>query len=83
MTEEDIRDIARTAAREAVHEMMIGLGADVSNPAAMIEMQKDFQSLREWRQSMQAVRRHGLITAVGVIVVGVLGIIYMNFGSRP
>jgi hypothetical protein len=83
MTEDEIRDIARTAAREAVHEVMISLGADVSNPAAKIEMQKDFQSLREWRQSMQAVRRHGMLTAVGVIVVGVLGIIYMNFGSRP
>jgi len=83
MTEEEIRDIARTAAREAVHEVMISLGADVSNPAAKIEMQKDFQSLREWRQSMQAVRRHGMLTAVGFIVVGVLGIIYMNFGSRP
>ena len=56
---------------------------DVSNPAAKIEMQKDFQSLREWRQSMQAVRRHGLLTAVGIIVVGVLGLIYMKFGPRP
>ena len=83
MTEDEIRDVARTAAREAVHEMMIGLGADVSNPAAIIEMQKDFQSLREWRQSMQAVRRHGLITAVGVIVVGVLGLIYMSVSARP
>jgi hypothetical protein len=83
MTEEEIREIARTAAREAVHEMMIGLGADVSNPAAMIEMQKDFLSLREWRQSMASVRRHSLLTAVGVIVVGVLGIIYMSLGSRP
>ena len=83
MTEDEIRDVARTAAREAVHEMMIGLGADVSNPAAIIEMQKDFQSLREWRQSMQAVRRHGLITAVGVIVVGVLGLIYMSLSARP
>jgi len=83
MTQDEIREIARTAAREAVHEMMIGLGADVSNPAAKIEMQKDFQSLREWRQSMQAVRRHGLITAWGVIVVGVLGLIYMHFGSKP
>ena len=83
MTEDEIRDIARTAAREAVHELMISLGADVSNPAAKIEMQKDFQSLREWRQSMQAVRRHGLLTAAGVVVVGVLGVLYMNFTTRP
>ena len=83
MTEDEIRDIARTAAREAVHELMISLGADVSNPAAKIEMQKDFQSLREWRQSMLAVRRHSLLTAVGIVVVGVLGILYMHFGSRP
>lgn len=83
MTEDEIRDVARTAAREAVHEVMIAMGVDASNPAAMIEMQKDFLSLREWRQSMQAIRRHSLITAVGVIVMGVLGVIYMNFTSRP
>lgn len=83
MTEEEISDIARTAAREAVHEMMISLGADVSNPAAMIEMQKDFQSLREWRQSMESVKRHGLLTAVGIIVIGILGMIWMNFGAKP
>ena len=83
MTDDEIRDMARTVAREVVHEMMLTMGVDASKPAGLIEMQKDFQSLREWRQSMQAVRRHGLLTAVGIIVVGVLGLIYMKFGPRP
>jgi hypothetical protein len=82
MTDDEVREIARTAAREAVREMMIAMGVDTSNPAAIIEMQKDFQSLRDWRQSMQAVRRHGLMTAIGVLTVGTLGLIYMHFMHR-
>jgi hypothetical protein len=82
MTDDEVREIARTAAREAVREMMIAMGVDTSNPAAIIEMQKDFQSLRDWRQSMQAVRRHGLMTAIGVLTVGTLGMIYMHFMQR-
>jgi hypothetical protein len=83
MTDEEIRDMARTVAREVVHEMMLTMGVDASKPSGLIEMQKDFQSLREWRRSMESVRRHGLLTAVGVIVVGILGLIWMNFGKQP
>jgi hypothetical protein len=82
MNKEDIEDIARTAAREAIREMLIAMGVDTSNPAAMIEMQRDFQSLRSWRQSVQTIQRHSLVTAVGVIVVGLLGMIYMHFFHR-
>lgn len=76
---EETREIAQTAAREAVREMMIAMGVDTSSPEAMIEMQKDFQSLRAWRNSVQTVQRQGLITAVGFIIVGVLGILGMHF----
>ena len=82
MNKEDIEEIARTAAREAIREMLIAMGVDTSNPAAMIEMQRDFQSLRSWRESVQTIRRHSLVTAVGVIVVGLLGMIYMHFFHR-
>lgn len=83
MTDDEIRDMARTVAREVVHEMMLTMGVDASKPAGLIEMQKDFQSLREWRNSMDAIRRHGLLTAIGVIVVGILGLIWMSFGKQP
>lgn len=82
MTDDEIRDMARTVAREVVHEMMLTMGVDASKPAGLIEMQKDFQSLREWRNSMDAIRRHGLLTAIGVIVVGILGLIWMSFGKQ-
>jgi len=82
MTDDEIRDIARTAAREAVRETMLALGVDTSNPAAIIEIQRDFQSLRDWRRSMQAVKRQGLISAIGVLVVGIMGLIYMHFMQR-
>lgn len=79
MKEEEIRAIAKTVAKEAVREMMVAMGVDASKPEAMIEMQKDFQSLRNWRQSVDAIQRQGLLSAVGVIVVGLLGMIYMHF----
>jgi SpoVK/Ycf46/Vps4 family AAA+-type ATPase len=82
MNKEDIEDIARAAAREAIREMLITMGVDTSNHAAMIEMQRDFQSLRSWRQSVQTIQRHSFVTAVGVIIVGLLGMIYMHFFHR-
>ena len=83
MTDDEIRDMARTVAREVVHEMMLTMGVDASKPAGLLEMQKDFQSLREWRNSMDAIRRHGLLTAIGFIVIGILGLIWMSFGKQP
>lgn len=70
MTEDDARAIARATVRE----MLITLGADPDEPT---ELQKDFAFVRTWRLSTEAVRRHGLITAVGVIVAGGLGLLWL------
>lgn len=79
MTADDVKAISQTAAREAVREMLLAMGVDASDPAAMIEMQKDFQSLRQWRKSVQDVQRYSIITAVGILISGVAGMIYMHF----
>ena len=79
MRPDEIKQVAQAAAREAVREMMLAMGVDASDPKALLEMQKDFQSLRKWRKSVQDVQRHGLLTAVGVLIVGILGMIYMHF----
>ena len=65
----DEADIERIVDR-AVSRTLLTLGIDPSNPA---EMRRDFQHLRAWRESVQTVKRQGLITAVGVIVTGFLG----------
>lgn len=66
MTEAEVAAIVE----KAVQQTLLTMGIDTSDPA---EMQRDFQHLRAWRESVETVKRQGLITAVGVIVTGVIG----------
>ena len=68
-----VKHTAEETAREVVRHTFITLGIDVANP---IEMQADMQHLRAWRNSISTVKRQGLISAMGVIVVGLLGLIW-------
>ena len=70
MTEHEIQVIVAGA----VSETLLKLGIDAKNPT---EMQADMRHLREWRQSVNTVKRQGLITAVGVITAGILGLIWL------
>lgn len=70
MTESEIKKIVA----ETVVETLIRLGVDATDP---IEVQKDFQHLRAWRNSINTVQRQGIMTAVGVLTVGVLGVIWL------
>jgi hypothetical protein len=65
---------------EAVEETLTKLGFDVGKP---MEAQKDMQFLRDWRESAATVKKQSLITAVGVITVGVLGLIWLAIQGRP
>lgn len=69
MTEAELNKIVS----QAVAETLLKLGIDASDP---IELQKDMQHLRQWRESVATVKRQGLMAAVGVITVGVLGLIW-------
>lgn len=70
MTETEIKKIVA----ETVVETLIRLGVDASNP---IEVQKDFQHLRAWRNSIATMQRQGIVSAVGVLTVGMLGLIWL------
>ena len=64
--------------KATVHETLANLGADADNP---IEMQKDFQHLREWRCTMNDVRSKGILTLVGIIVAGVCTALWLGLKS--
>jgi hypothetical protein len=70
MTENEIRRIVA----ETVDQTLTRLGIDTEDP---IEFQRDLQHLRAWRESVATVKRQSLITAVGVITIGVLGLIWI------
>lgn len=80
VTEEEAHRIARTAAKEAVHETLQLIGLDINNPA---DLQRDFQFMRSWRLSSEAVKRQGLLAIVSTLVIGLLGLIYMAFKGSP
>ena len=80
MTEEEISKIARESARAAVKETLISLGVNADDP---IEYQKDMLHLRSWRQSVETVKRQSIITAVGIVIAGVIGAVWVFVKGTP
>jgi hypothetical protein len=76
MTEHELKKIVA----EAVAETLLQLGIDATDP---VEMQKDMAHLRSWRESVATVKQQGLITAVGVLTVGLLGLLWMALKGSP
>lgn len=69
MNEHELKKIVA----EAVAETLLKLGIDASDP---VELQKDMAHLREWRESVGTIRRQSLVTAIGIVTVGILGLIW-------
>lgn len=74
MTEDEAKSIAKAAATEAVHEAFQRLGVDIED---WTEVQRDMAFIRSWRESSEAVKRQGLLTAIGILVAGVLGLVWL------
>ncbi len=70
MTEYEIRKIVA----ETVEQTLTRLGVDTQEP---LEFQRDMQHVRAWRESMETVKRQGILTAVVIVVTGVLGLIWL------
>lgn len=71
LTEIQLKDVVKDGVMEAL--MMLGIEAD--DP---LEMQRDFQHLREWRLAVAAMRKRGLLTLVGIIVAGTCGALWIG-----
>jgi hypothetical protein len=66
-----------------VEQAFVRLGIQVDDP---IEMQRDFQHLREWRMSMQLVKRRSIIGALGLVAAGLGTLFWLGikaFISNP
>lgn len=69
MTEADIRRIVA----ETVQETLTKIGLDTKEP---LELQKDMAHLRGWRTSSDTIKRQSVITAVGILTTGFIGMIF-------
>jgi hypothetical protein len=66
----------RELIRQTVKETLLSLGIEVDDP---IKVQRDFQHLREWRETTEALKSKGLMTLFGVVLAGILGFIWLGF----
>ena len=71
LEEQDIRRIVR----DSVRETLVELGISHDDP---IEMQKDFQHLREWRLATAMIRRKGLLTILGLAIAGMAAALWVG-----
>lgn len=81
MTPDEVDAIATMAAERAVRSTLLSLGINTETPAAIVEAQLDFQHLRAWRESTEAVKRKALLTAVTMLVTGMIGYLVLAFRS--
>lgn len=70
MDEREIRKIVS----ETVQETLTRIGIEADNP---LEAQKDQAFVRNLRTSTETVKRQGIIAAVGILMAGVLGAVWM------
>ena len=67
-------DIIRTTVRET----LLSLGLDMSDP---IQIQKDFQHLRDWREASESIKKKGILTLVTVIATGGASLLWVALKS--
>lgn len=72
------REELESLIKQTVDETLTSIGLDHKNP---IELQRDFQALREWRQAMQDVRKKTIITLIGILVTGLAAAVWIGLKS--
>jgi len=83
VTRDDMNKTAEEAADRAIGKLFLTLGVDLSDPKAVIAFQDDLRFLSNWRESTQAVKRKALLTAVGVVVSGAIGLFWLSIRGHP
>lgn len=79
LTSEEIKHLAEEAAKTAVRELLTAMGVNAHDPEALLEMQRDFAHVRNWRKSTDAIKGHGIKAAVTFVVTGALGYLVFLF----
>ena len=63
---------------EGVSDALTRVGIDMADP---IQVQQDMSFIRDWRKTAKDVKRKGMITAVGILVTGILGAVWIGVKS--
>ncbi len=66
----------KSLVKDAVAETLTGLGFDIAHPLAV---QRDLQYLRAWRDTVDSLKGKTILTAVGIAVIGLCGVLWLGF----
>lgn len=78
MTEDEQLRLVRQAAREAVREWLVVVGVDASDPADLIELQKDFAHIRKQRLASDQVGAVVKGAGITTVVMGALTALWVG-----
>lgn len=70
-TKADLADIVQ----KTVKQTLLQLGVDAQDP---IEMQRDFQHLRQWRRAGEDLRNKGMLVLIGIFITGLVSLILVG-----
>lgn len=71
LTKDDAKDLIKRTVKETLTTM----GVDTSDP---LEMQRDFQALRDWRRATCSIRKWTMMTIITTFVGGLITIIVIG-----
>lgn len=74
-TPDELRDIISAT----VKQTLLTLGIDMSDP---IKLQKDFQHLREWRESTETLKKNGMIAMITIVIAGAATAFWMGVKAQ-
>lgn len=69
------REEVEVVIQKTVKETLYSIGIDAADP---IEMQRDFQTLRDWRRASTSVRAKGTMTIIAIITAGIMGALWIG-----
>lgn len=95
LTKDEIENIAETAAKKAMHDLLLTLGIDVHDPLkaqrdfAILrevgdlvrdpEFRKDIEHTRRWRLTLESLQTKGALALVAAFVSGAAAMIWVGF----
>lgn len=68
---EPLTESQRSLVEEAVRQTLLKLGVDVSSPEAVLEAQRDFKHLRDWRKTVETMNLRLVFLMVSTAFAGV------------
>ena len=77
LTSSEIEELTNEVAKKAVRETFLALGVNASEPASILEMQRDFAHIRESRLAFAAMKTRAYLVVTETVVTGIITAIWM------